>query len=125
MRSNRDDRPGFAAVENRALVAMSRAKLGLYIVGDGQLFEKQGAWAEPIRLMKDRGQFGDTLPLVCPNHGGLVTLVNIKYAYCVEKVYLSCAYALGVNIKYAYQCGKKYTCFVRMLGVCVYKWDQK
>lgn len=48
VRSNEDDRAGFTAVANRALVALSRAQHGMYIIGDGELFEKHATWAAQV-----------------------------------------------------------------------------
>ena len=66
VRSNREGKLGFLGVENRICVALSRAKLGLYIIGDFTMFGGSAIWANILKLVGEHR--GPGLPLSCPNH---------------------------------------------------------
>ncbi|XP_051871930.1 NFX1-type zinc finger-containing protein 1-like [Pristis pectinata] len=71
VRSNRDGQVGFLRDRNRLCVALSRARVGFYCVGDLQNLRRglQGAaWDGFLQLLRDRGLTGEALPLVCPRH---------------------------------------------------------
>ena len=66
VRSNKEGKLGFLGVENRICVALSRAKMGFYIIGDFTMFGANAIWANILKLVgKHRGP---GLPLYCPNH---------------------------------------------------------
>jgi helicase required for RNAi-mediated heterochromatin assembly 1 len=80
VRSNHNHSIGFLSSENRACVALSRAKRGFYIFGNAELLAcESGIWASVIEIMwKDKkvevttGQkrrVGYQFPLKCGNHG--------------------------------------------------------
>ena len=66
----RSERTGFVSDKNRICVAMSRAKHGLYVIGNfSKLFkQKSKLWRSLVRLMETCGKFGTRLPLVCQGH---------------------------------------------------------
>jgi helicase required for RNAi-mediated heterochromatin assembly 1 len=79
VRSNRNRAIGFLSSENRACVALSRAKRGFYIFGNAELLACQsGTWASVVDIMfKNKkskvttGQerrLGYQFPLECVNH---------------------------------------------------------
>ncbi|KAF1849149.1 uncharacterized protein K460DRAFT_277751 [Cucurbitaria berberidis CBS 394.84] len=79
VRSNRNHAIGFLNSDNRACVALSRAKRGFYIFGNGELLAREsGTWGAVIDLMYGNkkvkvstGQVrrvGYQLPLECSNH---------------------------------------------------------
>ncbi|KAK2705482.1 hypothetical protein QYM36_015764 [Artemia franciscana] len=70
VRSNMESRIGFLAIENRVCVALSRAKHGLYIIGNmNSLDSKSTLWKEIHSTLKEHEQIGSELELVCQNHG--------------------------------------------------------
>ncbi|XP_014552826.1 hypothetical protein COCVIDRAFT_19177 [Bipolaris victoriae FI3] len=80
VRSNKKNNIGFLSSENRACVALSRAKRGFYIFGNAELLASQSSiWGSVVEIMfKNKkpkvkaGQerrVGYHLPLVCSNHG--------------------------------------------------------
>ncbi|KAF4672300.1 hypothetical protein FOL47_000684, partial [Perkinsus chesapeaki] len=44
VRSNKARKIGFTGIENRVIVAMSRAKEGLYVLGNSEMFVKSDSW---------------------------------------------------------------------------------
>ncbi|XP_061171964.1 NFX1-type zinc finger-containing protein 1-like [Saccostrea echinata] len=74
VRSNKEGRIGFLKKENRICVALSRAKIGLYVIGNFKMIEKftrkTNLLRSAIDKMKKSGALGDGLPLFCQNHPG-------------------------------------------------------
>ena len=70
VRSNSDHKIGFLSIENRVCVSLSRAKKGLFVIGNlSMLQEKQeGVWPRIIRYLQKERCVGYGLPLYCPNH---------------------------------------------------------
>lgn len=59
VRSNKDNRIGFLNVKNRVCVALSRARSGLYVIGNFDFIcknEKNNEWKQIINTLKNLGQ---------------------------------------------------------------------
>jgi helicase required for RNAi-mediated heterochromatin assembly 1 len=80
VRSNNKHKIGFLDVDNRVCVALSRARRGFYIFGNGEMLACESAtWGDVVDIMygkrtcaKDpnkRRNVGYHLPLQCKNHG--------------------------------------------------------
>ncbi|MCO5555022.1 hypothetical protein L7F22_008561 [Adiantum nelumboides] len=71
VRSN-ESTVGFAKNPNRICVALSRARHGLYIMGNAALFQAQSSvWNAVIEDLASVGNIGASTPLSCPNHPGI------------------------------------------------------
>ncbi|XP_076813144.1 NFX1-type zinc finger-containing protein 1-like isoform X2 [Clavelina lepadiformis] len=69
VRSNDEGKIGFLGIENRVCVALSRAKIGLFCIGDFTLLaEKSRLWRIILEKLQEEGSTGDGLPLQCRNH---------------------------------------------------------
>ena len=72
VRSNSDGIIGFLGIENRVCVSLSRAKKGLYVIGNlSMLREGKGIytkWPEVIHHLENEKCVGPALPLYCQNH---------------------------------------------------------
>ncbi|GAB4814482.1 hypothetical protein N2152v2_001528 [Parachlorella kessleri] len=71
VRSNRANAIGFLKATNRANVALSRAKQGLYLVGNAECLmaaKSSGIWPHVVATLEEGGRIGPALPLVCQNH---------------------------------------------------------
>ena len=68
VRSNAECKVGFLREPARRVVAQSRARLGMYVVGDGETFEKSPHWAQLAANLEGRGRRGRGIPLCCPAH---------------------------------------------------------
>ncbi|OKL64232.1 hypothetical protein UA08_00707 [Talaromyces atroroseus] len=74
VRSNADQKIGFLAIENRVCVALSRARRGFFIFGNGdKIAAANPLWWEVVKIMGDEPmesrRIGYHLPLTCENHG--------------------------------------------------------
>uniref|UniRef100_A0A182N948 KxDL domain-containing protein n=1 Tax=Anopheles dirus TaxID=7168 RepID=A0A182N948_9DIPT len=80
-----DNTIGFLAHENRICVALSRAREGLYIVGNmTRLARCSKTWANVECTLRKQAAIGDTLPLRCVTHGQteqVTFMLEIKLRY--------------------------------------------
>ena len=76
VRSNKEGQVGFMKYENRACVCLSRAKIGLYVIGNFELFEKHETWATILTAAKKMGSYGEKLTLKCQNHPEAIVEVS-------------------------------------------------
>ncbi|KAK6436820.1 hypothetical protein LTR95_006991 [Oleoguttula sp. CCFEE 5521] len=90
VRSNDKGQVGFLSNDNRVCVALSRAKRGFYLFGNGMLLFKSKTWAQVLTMLAgqhkkcktDRpkiepSRLNEQLPIRCSNHNNLT---NIKDA---------------------------------------------
>ncbi|XP_031552537.1 NFX1-type zinc finger-containing protein 1-like [Actinia tenebrosa] len=79
VRSNDTGHVGFVNDINRACVALSRARMGLYVIGNFELLsEKSDIWKNVVNDLKEKNQIGDALPLVCESHKDKVLVKEPK-----------------------------------------------
>eukprot|EP00029_Vermamoeba_vermiformis_P008219 TRINITY_DN3782_c0_g1_i1.p1 TRINITY_DN3782_c0_g1~~TRINITY_DN3782_c0_g1_i1.p1 ORF type:complete len:1656 (-),score=450.40 TRINITY_DN3782_c0_g1_i1:84-5051(-) len=76
VRSNSKGVIGFLNTSNRICVALSRAKIGMYITGNSQLLSKNKVWHQVFDRLKEAKSFGSDLVLQCQNHPEKMTRVN-------------------------------------------------
>ena len=66
----RSRKPGFVKDDNRICVALSRARIGFYCIGNFDLFVKHSKlWENVIETMKKENAVGNCLSLKCKSHG--------------------------------------------------------
>ncbi|GAB6018951.1 NFX1-type zinc finger-containing protein 1 [Chamberlinius hualienensis] len=74
VRSNSKGNVGFLKVENRVCVALSRAKKGLYCVGNFDLLSSETeVWKPIVQKLDNANLIGNSFSLVCQNHPQTVT----------------------------------------------------
>ncbi|XP_053665648.1 NFX1-type zinc finger-containing protein 1 [Anopheles marshallii] len=67
------DTIGFLAHENRICVALSRAREGLYIVGNMELLAKcSKTWSSIEKKLREQAAIGESMPLQCLTHGQVI-----------------------------------------------------
>uniref|UniRef100_A0A8B9KLP9 Zinc finger, NFX1-type containing 1 n=1 Tax=Astyanax mexicanus TaxID=7994 RepID=A0A8B9KLP9_ASTMX len=81
VRSNLEGRVGFLQIPNRVCVALSRAKKGLYCIGNMEMFSKVKLWSGILHTLREKGQVGPALTLSCQNHPEKRTLVSSSYDF--------------------------------------------
>ncbi|XP_003387579.1 PREDICTED: NFX1-type zinc finger-containing protein 1-like [Amphimedon queenslandica] len=79
----RSVKSGFMKEENRICVALSRAKKGLYVIGNFELFTKESRTWKTIINSLDSNFFGFSLPLQCHLHK---TITDVKLPVDFDKV---------------------------------------
>ncbi|XP_054748296.2 NFX1-type zinc finger-containing protein 1-like isoform X1 [Lytechinus pictus] len=75
VRSNKEGSAGFLKIDNRICVALSRARKGLYCIGNFKLLAEQNItgqslWREIVKDAEVYGNIGKTMKLQCRNHPG-------------------------------------------------------
>ena len=71
VRSNEDDIIGFAGEENRICVSLSRAKVGLFVIGNFTLLaSKSSVWKSVVSFAEKSNSISKFLPLFCQSHPG-------------------------------------------------------
>ncbi|KAF9909958.1 NFX1-type zinc finger-containing protein 1 [Linnemannia zychae] len=82
VRSNNNNSIGFLKTSNRICVGLSRAKKGMYILGNAQLLTEQSKlWGTIIRslLNPNHGfKIGNRFKLQCPRHPEMISLVGLE-----------------------------------------------
>ncbi|XP_019734924.1 NFX1-type zinc finger-containing protein 1 isoform X2 [Hippocampus comes] len=68
VRSNRELKVGFLNISNRVCVALSRAKKGLYCIGNSEMLGQVKLWSNIFSTLREGGQIGGALTLCCQNH---------------------------------------------------------
>ncbi|XP_051489082.1 NFX1-type zinc finger-containing protein 1 isoform X2 [Apus apus] len=76
VRSNKEERTGFLQIPNRICVALSRARKGLYCIGNMRMLGKVPLWSKIIHTLREKGHIGHSLALSCQNHPATRTLVS-------------------------------------------------
>ncbi|GFS28358.1 NFX1-type zinc finger-containing protein 1 [Trichonephila inaurata madagascariensis] len=77
VRSNEDGEIGFLKVSNRVCVALSRAKKGLFCIGNFNLLaNKSDLWKNIVDTLKEDNAIGPSLQLTCQNHPGVSSVVE-------------------------------------------------
>jgi hypothetical protein len=68
VRSNSERKPGFLKTSNRINVLLTRAKHGMYIIGNSETAGVVPMFAQVISLLQENDNFGEMLELCCPRH---------------------------------------------------------
>ncbi|GBC02767.1 hypothetical protein RclHR1_04800007 [Rhizophagus clarus] len=69
-KSSDNDSIGFLKSSNRTNVLLSRAREGMYLIGNAELMamDSEDIWAPVIEMLKTRNQVGSGMPIVCNQH---------------------------------------------------------
>ena len=68
VRSNDKRKCGFLKTSNRVNVLLSRARHGMYIIGNSDTSRPVPMWAEVLSILERSDNIGPTLALCCPRH---------------------------------------------------------
>jgi hypothetical protein len=107
VRSNAEGKIGFLQIQNRVCVALSRAKKGLFVIGNMDVMaDASGLWNGIARDLKQNGQLVEALPLACENHP-----TTIIYAKTMEDFAKApeggCMLDCGIRLKCGHVCERK------------------
>lgn len=79
VRNNNNSSVGFLRTANRVCVALSRARNGLYILGNMHLLASTSpVWAHIKQVLMEHGQVGEELPVSCNVHRQFVRKVMLE-----------------------------------------------
>ncbi|KAK3689366.1 hypothetical protein B0T22DRAFT_427646 [Podospora appendiculata] len=68
VRSNANRKVGFLRTENRINVLLSRAKHGMYLIGNTSTYLNVDMWRDVHRQLTETDAVGDAIALCCPRH---------------------------------------------------------
>ncbi|XP_071786066.1 NFX1-type zinc finger-containing protein 1-like [Asterias amurensis] len=78
VRSNEEGSIGFLKTSNRVCVALSRARMGFYCIGNANILRKSSIWSGILRTLEDDKNISSSLPLVCQNHAVVTTVASAR-----------------------------------------------
>lgn len=68
VRSNKEQKVGFLRTKNRANVLLSRAKHGMYLIGNSETYASNDMWSEVLGMLRATDSVGQSFELACPRH---------------------------------------------------------
>ncbi|KAL5354313.1 hypothetical protein ACLOAV_000401 [Pseudogymnoascus australis] len=68
VRSNKEQKCGFLRTSNRINVLLSRARHGMYIIGNSDTSRPVPMWAKVLSILEHSNNIGPSLALCCPRH---------------------------------------------------------
>ncbi|XP_033114470.1 NFX1-type zinc finger-containing protein 1-like [Anneissia japonica] len=86
VRSNDEGRIGFLKEKNRMCVALSRAKKGLFCIGNMKLLTRDDHWRKIVTELRQKNLLSKTIRLCCQNHPGRAVDVQepLDFMKCPE-----------------------------------------
>lgn len=82
VRNNSRNSVGFLRIANRVCVALSRARNGLYILGNIRMLSSASPlWADMEKVLIEHGQIGEEISLRCDRHHEIVRKVRTSSCY--------------------------------------------
>ncbi|KAK6492324.1 NFX1-type zinc finger-containing protein 1-like [Huso huso] len=98
VRSNREGKVGFLQIPNRVCVSLSRAKKGLFCIGNMSMLSTVPLWSKIMNVLRSNGQIGEALMVRCENHPETANFVSaaedflkVPQGGCLER----CEYRLN------------------------------
>lgn len=68
VRSNKEKKVGFLRTSNRINVLLSRAKHGMYLLGNAETYSSQPMWEQILAILEANNAVGKSFDLCCPRH---------------------------------------------------------
>ncbi|EFA00122.1 NFX1-type zinc finger-containing protein 1 [Tribolium castaneum] len=119
VRNNNENKIGFLKIENRVCVALSRARNGLYIMGNmTQLCFENKLWRKIKASLEQQKALGTELPLRCQIHQDQVTHVKSESDFFSVSEG-GCNKKCGAELKCGHNCN--YLCHIRDRSHMIYK----
>lgn len=103
VRSNLQNKCGFLNTPNRINVLLSRAKHGMYIIGNAHTYSPVPMWSSVINTLRANGNFGNALELQCPRHPSTPIVVTKPDDFLIYAPESGCNEACDKRL----QCGHK------------------
>ncbi|KAI9183223.1 hypothetical protein H9P43_004140 [Blastocladiella emersonii ATCC 22665] len=107
LRDGSDRGIGFLKVANRVNVMMSRAKLGMYLIGNAALLEaKSDLWATLLDVMREQDLIGPAFEIGCPNHHD-TRLINNPAGFRLHAPDGGCTLPCGATFDCGHVCRRR------------------
>ncbi|KHN75780.1 NFX1-type zinc finger-containing protein 1 [Toxocara canis] len=95
---------GFLAESNRICVALSRAKIGFYMIGNIDfLAYRSHLWSKIGRSLQENNCLGETFSIICTIHGTVQAVSNAK-EFKLKSPNGGCGLACGVQLNCGHLC---------------------
>ncbi|KAH8805391.1 hypothetical protein F5884DRAFT_799194 [Xylogone sp. PMI_703] len=107
VRSNKFRNCGFLKTPNRINVLLSRAKHGMYIIGDAQTSSSAPMWASVVRLFEQNANLGPQLELHCPRHPSKKVYVSSPEDFVTKAPEGGCSEKCGLRLICGHSCAVK------------------
>ncbi|KAL8847375.1 MAG: hypothetical protein Q9221_007562 [Calogaya cf. arnoldii] len=107
VRSNAEGKCGFLGTSNRINVALSRARHGMYIVGDAQTACSVSMWADIVSILQSRDFIGDSLALCCPRHPDIPIEVRTPDDFAIFSPEGGCNKRCSLRLQCGHACPNK------------------
>ncbi|RAH69049.1 uncharacterized protein BO66DRAFT_421080 [Aspergillus aculeatinus CBS 121060] len=104
VRSNRFRNCGFLKSPNRINVLLSRAKHGMYLIGDANTASTAPMWASVIELFEKNENIGPYIELDCERHPHNAMQVSCPDDFSVKSPEGGCAETCGLRLNCGHTC---------------------
>ncbi|KAI9376161.1 hypothetical protein BJX61DRAFT_531109 [Aspergillus egyptiacus] len=118
VRSNQQNRCGFLRTPNRINVLLSRAKHGMYLIGNSATSRGVEMWGKVLDMLERGGNMGDTLELSCPRHPETPIAVSEPAHFVQYSPEGGCSLQCGKRLQCGHPCKQK--CHSDILHAAVY-----
>ena len=98
VRSNKRSDIGFLKEMNRRCVAQSRARCGLYFIGDVKMFRDHKTWRALIAKLKKKKCVSEEIGLICRDHPQSPYKVKDGNGMCLQKLINFCEQPCGQDM---------------------------
>ncbi|PLB42026.1 putative NF-X1 finger and helicase domain protein [Aspergillus candidus] len=118
VRSNNQNQCGFLRTPNRINVLLSRARHGMYIIGNSETSRGVEMWAQVLDILDKAGNLGPTLDLQCPRHPDSPIAVSEPEHFTQFSPEGGCNLLCGKRLQCGHPCKQK--CHSELLHQAVY-----
>ncbi|KAJ5182661.1 hypothetical protein N7492_000277 [Penicillium capsulatum] len=123
VRSNSQNRCGFLRTPNRINVLLSRAKHGMYIIGNSETSRRVDTWGKVLDILEQDGNFGPQLELNCPRHPETPIAVTDAEQFVQFSPEGGCSLQCGKRLPCGHPCKQK--CHSEMLHKILWRYMPK
>ena len=118
VRCNERRKCGFLNVSNRINVALSRARHGMYILGNAATASSVQMWADIQSILREEGNLGTELELACPRHPEDPMAVRVPDDFVILSPEGGCAKKCTDRLQCGHACPNR--CHSMMMHGAVY-----
>ncbi|KAG6019916.1 hypothetical protein E4U19_006811 [Claviceps sp. Clav32 group G5] len=104
VRSNPQRKCGFLSTSNRVNVLLSRAKHGMYIIGNSDTYKSVPMWNKILKQLESQGNIGPKLGLQCPRHPETQILVSEPDDFAVHAPESGCNLPCQMRLRCGHSC---------------------